>query len=83
MKKSHKYDYAITGNCNYLAYIKSDSSLEWMCWPRMDSSFIFGGMIDQDKGGSFKVVPKLEFTTTQSYIENPCIVVTQFCCEYG
>lgn len=83
MKDSHKYDYAVVGNCNYLGYIKKDSSLEWLCWPRMDSSFIFGGMLDQERGGQFKIEPQTSFTTKQNYIENTCIVVTYFYCEDG
>jgi GH15 family glucan-1,4-alpha-glucosidase len=83
MTKSHKYNYAITGNCNYLAYVKDDSALEWMCWPQMDSSFIFGALLDQDKGGTFKVIPQANFTSTQKYLENTGIIITSFNCDDG
>lgn len=83
MKPAHKYNYAVTGNCSYLAYVKDDSSLEWMCWPQMDSSFVFGALIDEEKGGSFKVIPQTKFSSTQKYIENTPIIVTTFQCEDG
>jgi GH15 family glucan-1,4-alpha-glucosidase len=83
MKAPHKYNYAVTGNCNYLAYVKDDSSLDWMCWPRMDSSFIFGALLDEDKGGKFKIVPQTSFKSSQKYIENTPIIVTTFHCEDG
>ena len=83
MKISHRYNYAITGNCNYLAYVKDDSSLEWMCWPSMDSSFVFGGILDEEKGGEFQVIPLTPFTSTQRYIENTGIIITSFICEDG
>ncbi|HXH31002.1 MAG TPA: glycoside hydrolase family 15 protein [Bacteriovoracaceae bacterium] len=83
MKKSHRYNLAITGNCHYLAYVNDDSSVDWMCWPYMDSSFIFGSILDKDKGGTFKVIPQSPFKTKQKYIENTAVIVTTFFCEDG
>lgn len=83
MKKAHRYNFGITGNCNYLAYVRDDSSLMWMCWPQMDSSFIFGAMLDEDKGGCFRVFPEGKFKTKQRYIENTAIIITTFDCEDG
>lgn len=83
MKKAHRYNYAITGNCHYIAYIEDNSDVAWMCWPYFDSSFIFGSMLDKEKGGSFRVIPELKYTTKQRYIENTAIVTTTFFCEDG
>lgn len=83
MKKAHRYNLAITGNCHYLAYIDTNSDVRWMCWPYMDSSFIFGSILDDEKGGSFRVTPKNTYTTRQHYIENTAVVVTTFICEDG
>jgi GH15 family glucan-1,4-alpha-glucosidase len=83
MNKTHRYNLAILGNCEYLAYVDVESEVSWMCWPYMDSSFIFGSLLDKKKGGSFKVVPDSKFSTTQSYIENSAVVVTRFFCEDG
>lgn len=83
MKKSHRYNYAITGNCHYIAYVDTESDVSWMCWPYMDSSFIFGSILDREKGGSFKVVPTEKFHTKQHYVENTAIISTTFHCEDG
>lgn len=83
MKKAHRYNLGITGNCHYLAYINDESDVQWMCWPYMDSSFIFGSLVDKDKGGSFKVIPCTAFKTTQRYVENSAILITAFNCEDG
>jgi len=83
MNKAHRYNLAITGNCHYLAYISDTSDVRWLCWPYMDSSFIFGSLLDEEKGGSFKVVPQTNFTTKQRYVENSASVITSFCCEDG
>ncbi len=74
---------AIVGNCHYLAYIDDQSELKWMCWPYMDSSFIFGSLLDSEKGGSFKITPLLKFKTCQRYVENTAVVVTSFHCQDG
>ena len=83
MKKAHRYNLAITGNCHYLAYVDDLSEVSWLCWPYMDSSFIFGSLLDDKKGGSFKVVPDSRFHTRQHYIENSAVIVTTFFCEDG
>jgi GH15 family glucan-1,4-alpha-glucosidase len=83
MKKTHRYNMGITGNCSYLAYVADDSSVEWLCWPQMDSSFIFGPLLDQDKGGRYQVVPDGKFTTVQRYVENTAMLSTTFKCDDG
>jgi GH15 family glucan-1,4-alpha-glucosidase len=83
MRKAHRYNLGIIGNCNYLAYIRDDSAVQWMCWPTMESSFVFGSLLDENKGGTFQVIPETKFTTSQRYIENTAIISTHFYCEDG
>lgn len=83
MKKAHRYNLAVTGNCHYLAYVDDISNVKWMCWPYMDSSFIFGSLLDHHKGGRFVVTPQGQFKTKQRYIENTPIISTTFFCEDG
>ena len=67
----HKYNYGIIGNCSYLALIDTKGNVGWMCWPRFDSSFVFGELLDEDKGGRFSVSPaEDDFETEQRYIPN-------------
>jgi GH15 family glucan-1,4-alpha-glucosidase len=48
-----------------------------MCWPQFDSSFIFGGLLDKEKGGNFSILPHSEvFSTTQKYIDNTNVLCT-------
>jgi GH15 family glucan-1,4-alpha-glucosidase len=83
MKKAHRYNLGITGNCNYLAYIRHDSAVQWLCWPYMDSSFVFGSLLDEEDGGTFQIIPEHPFITKQRYVENTAILVTHFICEDG
>lgn len=83
MRKAHRYNIGLVGNCNYLAYVREDSSVCWMCWPMMDSSFVFGSLLDEKLGGDFKIVPDKLLSTKQHYLENTAILVTSFSCEDG
>ena len=84
MSKRHTYDMGLVGNCSYLGYIHKDTNVSWMCWPRFDSSFVFGGLLDQDKGGEFSIRPKsAEFTSHQYYIQNTNVLCTEISTEQG
>ncbi len=72
----HTYDYGVIGNCAYAAHIHKDTNVSWMCWPRFDSSFIFGNIIDDEKGGEFSIKSPSEVTSTQYYIENTNVLRT-------
>lgn len=83
-QQQHKYNYGIVGNCAYLALIDDKANIGWMCWPRFDSSFIFGTLLDDKKGGEFSVTPEWEdFSSSQEYISNTNILQTTFDCEDG
>lgn len=69
----------IVGNCAYMAYINTNSNVDWMCWPRFDSSFVFGSLMDEKKGGQFTIRPGDEnYESKQYYIENTNILATEF-----
>ena len=53
----HTYEMGLIGNCSYQALIDTKANVQWMCWPKFDSSFIFGGLLDKEKGGEFSVNP--------------------------
>ena len=55
--ETHKYNMGIVGNCSFLAYIDLNANVRWMCMPRFDSSFIFGSLLDDAKGGEFSITP--------------------------
>jgi len=74
----HTYDLGLIGNCAYLALIRKDTSVAWLCWPRFDSSFVFGDLLDTKKGGEFSIRPAAkEFTSSQYYVENTNVLCTE------
>ena len=79
----HRYNMGIVGNCSYLAYVNTSANIKWMCLPRFDSSFIFGSLLDEQKGGEFSITPVGKFESTQYYIENTNVLCTEFKCDNG
>lgn len=73
----HTYQTGIIGNCAYLAHINKNTNVDWLCWPRFDSSFVFGGLLDDEKGGEFSIRPAGEYTSKQYYLENTNILCTE------
>jgi GH15 family glucan-1,4-alpha-glucosidase len=62
-----------------MAHINTVANVVWMCWPQFDSPYIFGSLVDNEKGGEFSISPHdQKFTTTQKYIENTNVLSTEF-----
>lgn len=82
--KRHSYDHGVIGNCAFTAHIHTDTNISWMCWPRFDSSFIFGNLLDEEKGGEFSIKPtEGSKNSKQYYIENTNILCTEITCASG
>ncbi|MBN2636420.1 MAG: glycoside hydrolase family 15 protein [Prolixibacteraceae bacterium] len=76
-------NYGVVGNCKSAALISETGSIDWLCLPAFDSSSVFAHILDNEKGGSFQIVPKNIQQTTQSYINRTNILVTRFICTDG
>lgn len=81
--KKHSYDLGIIGNCSYLAYVNTQAEISWMCWPSFDSNPVFYGLLDSNHSSSFSITPFKKHTSTQSYIRNTNILITEFHSEDG
>lgn len=79
----HTYESGIIGNCGYIAHVNKNTNITWLCWPKFDSGFIFGSLLDDEKGGEFSILPKSDFTSEQWYIDNTNVLVTEVTCEQG
>src|ERR687883_250805 len=50
-------NYGIIGDLRSTALVGMDGSIDWLCLPRFDSPSVFAAMLDDEKGGRFKVAP--------------------------
>ena len=83
MAEQHLYQTGIIGNCAFIAHVNKNTDISWLCWPRFDSPFVFGSLLDEKKGGEFSILPQGEFTSTQYYIENTNVLRTEITAEDG
>ena len=50
-------DYALVGGCETTALISRDGSVDWLCWPRFDSSACFAALLGDPSHGRWKMGP--------------------------
>ncbi len=74
---------ALIGNCAYQALVDDSAAVRWLCWPRFDSSFVLGSLLDDDRGGELSVQPSAAASSEQAYLPSTNILRTVFECEDG
>ncbi len=77
-------DYGIVGNMRTAALVGRNGSIDWLCVPRFDSPSVFGALLDDRKGGRFRITPTREgFAAKQFYWPDTNVLVTRFLAEEG
>jgi GH15 family glucan-1,4-alpha-glucosidase len=77
-------DHGLIGDLQTAALVATDGSIDWFCAPRFDSPSIFAALLDQQRGGHFRVRPTVEaFSSKQLYFPDTAALVTRFMTEAG
>ena len=72
-------NYGIIGNMRTVALVGMDGSIDWLCLPHFDSPSVFAAILDDRKGGRFRVAPVSEdIRHKQFYWPSTNILVTRF-----
>lgn len=76
-------DYGVIGDLHTAALVGRHGSIDWYCAPRFDSPSVFGGLLDQARGGRWRIAPAGPATSEQRYLPGTNILVTTFRLEAG
>ncbi|MFX1466681.1 MAG: glycoside hydrolase family 15 protein [Promethearchaeota archaeon] len=76
-------DYGIIGNLETCALIGRDGSIDWLCFPYIESPSLFAAILDTKRGGHFRITPITKYESIQSYINNTNILQTTFSTPLG
>lgn len=76
-------DYGIIGNLLTCALIGNDGSIDWTCFPHLESPSIFGALLDVKKGGFFSIAPNIPYSSKQQYNDDTNILETIFETQQG
>ena len=72
-------NYGVIGNMHTVALVGMNGSIDWLCYPHFNSPSVFGAILDDQKGGRFKIAPTAEGVTHQQiYWPGTNVLVTRF-----
>jgi GH15 family glucan-1,4-alpha-glucosidase len=71
-------DYGVIGDMRTAALIGLDGGIDWCCLPRFDSGSVFAALLDRERGGTWAIRPRGEWTSTQRYLPRTNILETTF-----
>ncbi len=72
-------DYGIIGDMHSAALVGTDGSIDWLCFPHFDSPSVFAAILDDKKGGRFKIAPATEEAARkQLYWPDTNVLITRF-----
>ena len=72
-------NHGVIGNMNTVALVGLDGSVDWWCYPRFDSPSVFAALLDEERGGWFRISPERgDVTAKQIYLPDTNALITRF-----
>jgi GH15 family glucan-1,4-alpha-glucosidase len=75
--------YGVIGDLHTVALVGVDGSIDWCCLPYFDSPSIFAAILDDQKGGFFKIAPLHYKQHKQMYLPDSSVLLTRFLSAQG
>jgi GH15 family glucan-1,4-alpha-glucosidase len=71
-------DHAAIGDGRSVALVARDGTLDWLCWPRFDSTAVFSALLDPARGGYWRIAPLGSAQIRRRYREDTNVLETTF-----
>jgi GH15 family glucan-1,4-alpha-glucosidase len=72
-------DYAMIGDCQTVALVGNDGSIDWLCVPRFDSGACFAAMLGNEENGRWKIAPTAPIKSVRrQYRDGTLVLETEF-----
>ncbi len=72
-------DHALIGDCRTAALIANDGTLDWLCWPRLDSPACFAALLGGPENGFWRIAPAAPVTrVSRRYRTETLVLETLF-----
>src|SRR6059058_3373640 len=77
-------DYDLIGDCQTVALVGRNGSIDWLCFPRFDSGACFAALLGDEDNGRWLIAPEGPVRrTTRRYREGTLVLETDFETESG
>jgi len=77
-------DHGVIGNLDTAALVAKDGTVDFMCWPHLDSPTIFAALLDPETGGEFTIEPLIEgAVASQVYLPDTNVLMTRWRSQDG
>jgi GH15 family glucan-1,4-alpha-glucosidase len=77
-------DYGIIGDLHTVALVSRQGSIDWFCFPHLDSPSVFAALLDDARGGRFQIAPVGDDATLkQLYLPDTNVLITRFLSARG
>jgi GH15 family glucan-1,4-alpha-glucosidase len=77
-------DYAIIGDCTTAALVGRNGAIDWLCWPRFDSSACFAALLGTADHGRWLIQPSGPIVRiSRAYLQDTLVLETVFCTAEG
>ena len=71
-------DHGVIGNLHTAALVGMDGTIDWLCLPAFDSPSVFCSILDDEKGGHFRLRPVEYERSQQLYLPDSNVLLTRF-----
>src|ERR671935_2115213 len=72
-------EHGIIGDLHSIALVGTDGRIDWYCCPRFDSPSVFGGILDKERGGFYRIAPAFnDWIPKQLYFPDTNVLITRF-----